>query len=150
MRAHLVAQRSADLRAAGPWFGWRLPTAQTASLAALESRLVANAAPHAFGSTQHGAYWGPETPHMDVVGFAGTATLLGALLAFAPGRRATRFPQERLAKGALIALLATAVAQPPAWAWAVAWVPLLDGSGSSLHRANVLLPFLLAFLAACT
>ena len=86
---------------------------------------------------------------MDVAGFAGTVTLLGALLAFAPGRRASRFPQERGAKVALVVLAATAVAQPPAWAWAVAWVPLLDSSGSSLRRAGVLLPFLLAFLAAC-
>ena len=149
-RAHVVAQRSATLRGAGPWWGWRFPTSRAASLAALESRLVANVAPHAFGSTQFGTYWGPEVPHMDVAGFAGTVTLLGALLAFAPTRRASRFLQERPARVALVVLAATAMAQPPAWAWAVAWIPLLDSSGSSLRRAGVLLPFLLAFLAACT
>ncbi|HEY7215548.1 MAG TPA: hypothetical protein VIC28_13040 [Thermoanaerobaculia bacterium] len=54
------------------------------------------AAPNAYGNSRYLYYWGLSNTNEDASGFAGTATLLAALLALGARRR---FPQERLAMG---------------------------------------------------
>jgi hypothetical protein len=150
VRSHDVADLAAAVRRAGPLAGWRAPEARARSLREMEARLLGPLAPLAYGSTRVEHHWGPGTSYMNTAGFAGTAALLAALLAFAPGRGAPRFPQERLARWTLVVLVATAVARPPGFAWLLGFVPVLDRSGSLLQRASVLLPLLVAYLAACS
>jgi hypothetical protein len=136
------------------------------------SRLLPSAAPHAQGD-QVVAYWGYANYFEDAGGFAGTGTLLAALLAVpaaaaAPlaagpwrgsppaGRPAAggpcrpgRFPQERL----MLAVLAGSVlvlAQPPGFENLVARLPLAGATAIHANgRLQLLVGFCLAYLAAC-
>ena len=94
-------------------------------------RWVPLVAPNAFGNSRFAHYWGLSNTNEDAAGFAGTATLLLALLALA-GK--PRLPQERVVLGVgLLALL-----------WVVLGVPL------ETRRPLLLVNFALAYLAACT
>ncbi|HVF59483.1 MAG TPA: hypothetical protein VNJ70_06695 [Thermoanaerobaculia bacterium] len=94
-------------------------------------RWVPLVAPNAFGNSRFAHYWGLSNTNEDAAGFAGTATLLLALLALA-GK--PRLPQERVVLGVgLLALF-----------WVVLGVPL------ETRRPLLLVNFALAYLAACT
>jgi hypothetical protein len=133
------------------------------------SRLLPSAAPHAQGD-QVVAYWGDANYLEDACGFAGTGTLLAALLAVpaaaaaplvsrtwrgspADARSAAgspgRFPQERL----MLVVLAASVlllAQPPGCENLVARLPLAGATAIHANgRVQLLVGFCLAYLAAC-
>jgi len=110
-------------------------------------RLLPIAAPFAFGASRLGRYWGEINSNDNSTGFAGTATLLLALLGLAAPRR---FPQERLVWGALVVALLVLV-QPPGLAALIYELPLL-GATAAHHNRRVLLlaAFALPYLAACT
>ncbi|HEX5758936.1 MAG TPA: hypothetical protein VF121_07045 [Thermoanaerobaculia bacterium] len=98
---------------------------------AAPERWVPLVAPNAFGNNRYAQYWGFSNTNEDAAGFAGTATLLLALLALG-GK--PRLPQERVVLGAgLVALL-----------WVVLGEPL------ETRRPLLLVSFALAYLAACT
>jgi hypothetical protein len=94
-------------------------------------RWVPLVAPNAFGNSRFAHYWGLSNTNEDAAGFAGTATLLLALLALA-GK--PPLPQERMVLG--VGLLTVL--------WVVLGVPL------ETRRPLLLVNFALAYLAACT
>jgi hypothetical protein len=99
-------------------------------LGGLALRWLPIAAPNAYGNSRFLYYWGARNTNEDAGGFAGTATLLAALLALGARRR---LPQERLALGcAGVCLLALAV-------------PGLAGG-----RLLLLVAFCLSYAGACT
>jgi hypothetical protein len=112
-----------------------------------EQRLLPVAAPRAFGETTF--YWGDSNVIEDAGGFAGSATLLLALAALAPVRGRTRFPQERLAAGVLVACLLL-VAQPPGLDNLLARLPVVGPTAIHQHHRTLMLVALAsAWLAAC-
>jgi hypothetical protein len=120
------------------------------------SRLLLTAAPRALGD-QFTAYWGDTNFLEDAGGFAGTATLLAALLAvpaaaaapLAAGGRRGRLPQERLMLLVLAASLLL-LAQPPGCENLVARLPIAGATAAHRNgRIQVLVGFCLAYLAAC-
>ncbi|HXO19978.1 MAG TPA: hypothetical protein VOA87_08655, partial [Thermoanaerobaculia bacterium] len=110
----------------------------------LALRLLPIAAPNAYGNSRFLHYWGLANTNEDASAFAGTATLLLALLALGARRR---FPQERLmllvAGGTLVLL-----ARPAGLDGLLAALPL--GRALATPRLHLLLGFSLAYLAACT
>ncbi len=115
-------------------------------LASPGSRLVARwlptAAPNSYGNSRYIYYWGLDNTNEDAGGFAGTATLLAALLALVPFRR--RFPQEKLlllTVGVTLGLMSLGVAIP---AVGSRWPALAGG------RLNLVVVFALACLGAFT
>ncbi len=94
--------------------------------------------PNAFGNSGFGEAWGLENTNEEAGGFVGTAMLLAALLALPGLAGRTRFPQERLALGIVIAVL-------------LLLAPVLPG-GHALASRRLLLPLslALAYLGACT
>jgi hypothetical protein len=166
-RAQLARRPLADL-----WRELRRPATLAAWGRRSRSRLVSIAAPHAEGD-QVVAYWGDANYLEDACGFAGTGTLLAALLAvpaaaaapLASGtcrgsppdtRRAAgrpgppgRLPQERLM---LLVLAGSALllAQPPGLDNLLARLPI--AGATAVHdngRLQLLVGFCLAYLAAC-
>jgi hypothetical protein len=120
------------------------------------SRLLLTAAPRAQGD-QFTAYWGDTNFLEDAGGFAGTATLLAALLAvpaaaaapLAAGGRRGRLPEERLMLLVLAASLLL-LAQPPGCENLVARLPIVGATAAHRNgRIQVLVGFCLAYLAAC-
>jgi hypothetical protein len=121
------------------------------------SRLLLTAAPRALGD-QFGAYRGDTDFLEDAGGFAGTGTLLAALLAvpaaaagapLAAGGRRVRMPQERLMLLVLAASLLL-LAQPPGSENLVARLPIVGTTAAHANgRIQVLVGFCLAYLAAC-
>jgi hypothetical protein len=120
------------------------------------SRLLLTAAPRALGDEGPG-YRGDTNYFEDASGFAGTATLLAALLAvpaaagapLAAGGRPGRLPQERLMLLVLAASLLL-LGQPPGLDNLVGRLPIagwtaVHGNG----RMQLLVGFCLAYLAAC-
>jgi hypothetical protein len=123
------------------------PEARAAWRTLAGERLLAIPAPFAFGASRLGHYWGDVNSNENSTGFAGTATLLLALLGLAAPRR---LPQERLVWGVLLAALLL-LAQPPGLAALVFELPLV-GATAAHHNRRVLLlvAFALPYLAACT
>ncbi len=110
-------------------------------------RLLPIAAPNAYGNSRRGPFWGEINSNETATGFAGSATLLLALLALT-GR--PRFPQERLMRATLAASLLL-LAQPPGFAALVYKLPLVGATAAHHNRRVALLvAFSLAYLAACT
>jgi hypothetical protein len=110
------------------------------------SRLVARwlptAVPNSYGNSRYIYYWGLDNTNEDAGGFAGTATLLAALLALVPVRR--RLPQEKLlllAAGVALGLMSLGVAIP---AVGSRWPALAGG------RLHLIVVFALACLGAFT
>ena len=103
-------------------------------------------APNAYGNSRYVHYWGSANTNENASGFAGTATLLAALLALLPqGRR--RLPLERLVLGALLVALVV-VTRPPGIGALLDALPSLGAPG---HRRLLLLVNVgLAWLAAAT
>ncbi len=139
--------------------GWRELRAELADPAARAAwaevageRLVPIAAPNAFGNSRLGAYWGEINSNDNSTGFAGSATLLLALLAVTAGagRGGRRFPQERLVLGA-VGLSLLLLCQPQGLAGVLHELPLLGATAAHRNRRLlVLVAFGLAYLAACT
>jgi hypothetical protein len=119
------------------------PRPGSASLGSrLAARWLPTAAPNAYGNSRYIHYWGLDNTNEDAGGFAGTATLLAALLARAPARR--RFPQERLlllAAALALGLMSLGVALPHLGA---KWPALAGG------RLHLIVVFALACMGACT
>ncbi len=111
-----------------------------------EKRLVPVAAARAFGDFTH--YWGEGNVIEDAGGFVGGATLLLALAAlFSRGRH--RFPQERLAAGALIACLLL-IAQPPGFDSLFGKLPVIGVTAVHRHHRTLMIVALcISWLAAC-
>jgi hypothetical protein len=121
-----------------------------------ESRLLLTAAPRALGD-QVAGYRGDTNYFEDAGGFAGTATLLAALLAvpaaaaapLAAGGRPGRLPQERLMLLVLVGSLLL-LAQPPGLDNLVARLPIAGATAAHDNgRLQLLVAFCLAYLAAC-
>jgi len=121
-----------------------------------ESRLLLTAAPRALGDPVAG-YRGDTNYFEDASGFAGTATLLAALLAvpaaagapLAAGSRPGRLPQERLMLLVLAASLLS-LAQPPGFDNLLARLPIAGSTAAHANgRLQLLVGFCLAYLAAC-
>jgi hypothetical protein len=121
-----------------------------------ESRLLLTAAPRALGD-QVAGYRGHTNYFEDAGGFAGTGTLLAALLAvpaaaaapLAAGGRPGRLPQERLMLLVLAGSLAL-LAQPPGFDNLVARLPIAGATAAHDNgRLQLLVAFCLAYLAAC-
>jgi hypothetical protein len=111
-----------------------------------EKKLVPIVAPRAFGEFTF--FWGDSNVIEDAGGFVGGATLLLALAALAPGRR-TRFPQERLAAGVLIACLLLIV-QPPGFNSLFGQLPVIGATAIHRHHRTLMLVALcVSWLAAC-
>jgi hypothetical protein len=123
------------------------PAARAAWRARAVPRLLAIAAPRAFGDLN--LYWGPANAIEDGSGFAGGAASLLALLALWPARRTFRAPQETVVKGALLGSLLL-IAQPEGLDRILGRLPLIGATVSHQnHRILILVSFCLAFLAAC-
>ncbi|HVS64465.1 MAG TPA: YfhO family protein [Thermoanaerobaculia bacterium] len=111
-------------------------------------RTVPVAAPVAFGSERFGRSWGFASIFQEGTAFAGSATLLIAMLGlFAVRRRPSWFAGERSA------LLLAAVGflfftQPPGLVRLMVEIPVLRMSGSENRRLSIFLVFALAVLAA--
>jgi hypothetical protein len=123
---------------------WRALTLESPSLLPPPSpaqALLPTVAPNTFGNSRYVHYWGFRNSNEDASGFAGTATLLLALGAVWLGRR-KRMPGEVWALavvGGVGLFLALG-----SWTAAVSsW--MFHGGG----RLRMLLPFGLAYLAAC-
>jgi hypothetical protein len=106
------------------------------------------AAPNAFGNGRYGdptglVYWGRRNTNEDASGFAGTLTLLAALLALGAGRGVRRAHERWIAAALLLALVA--LAEPPGVPWLVARLTPFG----HLQRLNLVVNFALAYLAAC-
>lgn len=110
-------------------------------------RLIPIVAPNTFGNDRYADYWGAANINEDASGFAGSATLLLAVLGAAGLGRWHRFPGERLMAG-VCALCLLVVAQPPGVVELMARLPGGTVSGYH-HRLLLLLGFGLAYLAAC-
>jgi hypothetical protein len=108
-------------------------------------RLLPLVAPRAFGDQTH--YWGAGNLIEDASGFAGTATLLAALLAL--GARRGRRAQESFFAGLLLVSLAL-LAQPPGLAKLLFRIPVAGFAATHGHHRILLLAGLaIAYLAAC-
>jgi len=105
-------------------------------------------APNAFGNNRFGDFWGNHNINEDSGGFAGSATLLAALLVFTLRARKRR-PQEILVAGLAVASFIV-VSGPPGFALLATRLPLLDMSPTSHRRILLLLAFFIVYLAACT
>ncbi|HYG63136.1 MAG TPA: YfhO family protein [Thermoanaerobaculia bacterium] len=113
-----------------------------------EKRLVPVAAPRAFGRFDF-PYWGLDNLIEDASGFAGSATLLLALLSLLSLFGKDRLPQERLAGLTLLAGLAL-IAQPPGFERLAGQLPVIGATAIHRHhRILLLVCFCLAYLAAC-
>lgn len=116
------------------------------------ARLVSLVAPNALGNNRFGRYWGDRNIVDDACAFAGTAALLGFVIAILPRRRLhpdRRLPHERLAIGtALLALLV--VARPAFLPPLLDALPILRQSLGYHARIASLLCFAVVYLAACT
>lgn len=171
-RARALRQQLARRQLAELWGNLRRPATLASWGRRSLSRLLPSAAPHAQGD-QVVAYWGDANYLEDACGFAGTGTLLAALLAVpaaAAAPLASRtwrgsppdarwaagspgwpgcFPQERL----MLLVLAGSVlllAQPPGFENLVARLPLAGATASHANgRVQLLVGFCLAYLAAC-
>lgn len=117
--------------------------------AGIEARLTPILGPNAQGNSRFGAYWGPANTNEDATGFAGTATLLAALLAFAPLGRGKRFAEERPVM-VLAGVSLVAIARPAFFVRLVEHLPLFDRSASFHHRLLLVLVFAVAYLGAAT
>jgi hypothetical protein len=110
-------------------------------------RLLPVAAPRAYGN--HEWYWGDGNVIDDSAGFAGSATLLAAILALLPSRGRRRFPQERLAAIVLFVCVLL-VAQPPGLDRLLGQLPVIGATFiHQSHRLLLLISLCLALLAAC-
>jgi hypothetical protein len=136
-----VAQLGRDLLA---------PRTRALWLRRARQHLVPVAAPNAFGD-QRFVYWGESNYIQDTGEFAGSLTLVFALLGLRvvlPGAR-RRFPQERLLAWVLLGSLAL-LAQPPGFDRLAAGLPLVGPTAAHKHqRIQVLVVFCLCYLAAC-
>lgn len=148
LRVSMLDKEREQIAREGLFAGWRTPAERSASLTALDKRLLPIAAPNAFGSNRFGSYWGESNANEDAGAFVGTIALLGALLAAVDGK-GRRLPQERLILGAaLVALLV--LARPPGFPRLLTAVPILRDSLTLHHRLVLTLGFCLAWLAGCT
>lgn len=107
--------------------------------------LLQVAAPNAFGNSRYLHYWGRDNSNEDAAGFAGTATLLAALLALAALRGV---PEFRFFGGWLLLGLAL-VAQPPMVTRWLQALPVVGGAAAHGNRRLwLVVAFCLAVLAA--
>ncbi|HUP42794.1 MAG TPA: YfhO family protein [Thermoanaerobaculia bacterium] len=130
----------------GGWAG----AASRGSLAAAGRRLLPVAAPNAFGNDRFGRFWGDEgNVNAAAGGFAGSAALLGALLALPAllTRRPPALAGERVA-AVLVLLSVVLVARLPGVTLLFAQVPGLDRSPPFPRRAHMVLAFGVAYLGA--
>jgi hypothetical protein len=148
LRVSLLSAREGRIAAQDPLGQLRTPEARNESVRAMTRRLVPVAAVNAYGNSRFGEYWGESNSNEDAAGFAGTAALLAALLAFA-GPAARRFPQERLMMAAMVVALLV-LARPPGLEQLLNALPVLRSSLTFHHRVLLTLVFCLAYLAACT
>lgn len=112
-----------------------------------EERLVPIAAARSYGN--HVFYWGNTNVIEDAGGFAGSATLLLALIALVPLRGRTRFPQERLMAGLLV-LCVLLIGQPPGFDNLFSRLPIVGMTAVHRHHRMLgLVSLALAYLAAC-
>lgn len=144
LRVSLLSAREARIAAQDPFAGLRTP-GKTAE--AMTQRLVPLAAPNAFGNSRFGEYWGESNSNEDAAGFAGTAAVLGALLAI--GRVGKRFSQERVMIAASVIGLVV-LARPPGLDQFLNALPVLRSSLTFHHRVLLTLVLGFAYLAACT
>lgn len=150
-RAAVTASRESRLEAgfarSGPWQG-RSPRE---ALAESARRLLPVAAPSSFGNNRFGAFWGEErNVNAASGGFAGSAALLGAVLALAcllGRRRAPGLAGERPAAG-LVLVAAVLTAKLPAVPLLLAQIPGLDRSAGFHRRSHMVLAFGIAYLGA--
>lgn len=148
LRAEVLADRREALDRSDPFSEVRTPEARAATGKAIASRLVPVAAPNAYGNNRFRRYWGEQNVINDAAVFTGSAALLAALIACAPGT-GRRFPQERLVLGiALVSLLV--VARPPGLIHLFNALPVVRDSASFHSRLSLGVNFALAYLAACT
>ena len=123
-------------------------------------RLLALAAPGAFGGLGRGAYRGPQNVDEDSTGFAGSAVLLLALLTAAAvlrrrwaagGGQSPAVPAAMAHEGlflALAGLCLLVVAWPMGMAELLDRLPLLGPSPAYHRRLTLVLDLALAYLAA--
>lgn len=115
-----------------------------------ERWLLHIAAARAYGD--HQFYWGTGNVIEDAGGFAGSVTLLLALVALIPWRGwrgRTRFLEERLMAGLLV-LGVLLIAQPPGFENLFFRLPILGVTAIHRHhRILLLVPLAMAYLAAC-
>jgi hypothetical protein len=139
LRHHWVAARNVRLDAQGE--------TRREALTGLGKRAVAVVAPHAFGNSRFGDYWGDLNSNEDATAFVGGAALLAALLAFLPARR--RFREERLflALAPLSLLIALRIPGVPLL---LSRLPVLNQSISGNRRLLMVVGFAVAYLGACT
>ena len=145
LRAAVVEARQARLAGLAPLAD---PGAlgRRAAGSGLVARLLPNAAPYAYGHDRFGRFWGERNVNVSAAGFAGTAALLGFLVAWAPARR--RFPQERVALAAG-ALALVVLARPPGLPQLLARLPVVRSSLTDHDRIGMILAFAVAYAGAC-
>lgn len=150
MRAEQARERARYLDWYDPFAGWQTPEGRREKLAETARLLVPQIAPNAYGNNRFGPYWGLQNINEDAAGFAGTATLLAALLSLVPlGGRARRLPRERMMMAVGVVALVL-VAKVPGVLEAVMKSPLGDFSSAWQHRIQMLLAFAIVYLAAGT
>jgi hypothetical protein len=147
LRVSLLSAREGRIAAQDPLAQLRTSEARNESARAMTRRLIPVAAVNAFGNSRFGKYWGESNSNEDAAGFAGTAALLAALLAFAGPAR--RFPQERVMMAAAAVALVV-LARPPGLDQLLNALPVLRSSLTFHHRILLTLVFCLTYLAACT
>lgn len=149
-RAAVVSYHMAPRPVAELWETLQKPKTLSFWQQRAEKWLLSIAAARAYGD--HVFYWGNANVIEDAGGFAGSVTLLLALIALVPWRGyrgRTRFPQERLL-GGLLVLGVLLLAQPPGFENLFYRLPIVGMTAIHRHhRILGLVPLALAYLAAC-